>query len=87
MGVNEFYLFIYFASNAPKFVGFGLNLSFMENFKGIQRPKVHWSWTKPHDTLGYVSNMKTLLICTWTVMKNCMQGFSLFYVSNYHHWD
>ena len=63
--INEFQ----FASNAPNFIGFGLNLDVMEFFKVIQHPKFHWVWTKPHDTLGDMSNKKTALTCTWKAMK------------------
>ena len=59
----------HFASNISNFIAFGLNLSLVEIFKVIQRPKFHWIWTKAHDTLGDVSHRNITLICTWKAMK------------------
>ena len=52
----------HFAPNTPNFIGFGLNLSLLEIFKVIKHPKFNWIWTKPHDTLGNVSDKKTTLM-------------------------
>ena len=38
----------YFAYKASNVIGFGLNLSLVNFFKVIQRPKFHWIWNKPH---------------------------------------
>ena len=67
---------------ALDFIGFGLNLSLVEYFKVIQRPKIHWIWIEPHDTLGNVSNRNTTLICTWKAMKICKDlVYFMFHIS------
>ena len=75
----------HFASSGPNFIGFRIksNLSLVEFLEVIQYPTFHWIWTKPHQKLGNVSDMKT------THMKSYenLQGLSLFYVSNIYRWD
>jgi hypothetical protein len=80
--INEFH----FASNTPKFIGFGLNLIFVEFFKVIPCPKIYWIWTKSHDTLGNMSDRKTTLMCTWKAMKICTDFFSI-YISNIYNMN
>jgi hypothetical protein len=63
--INEFC----FSSSTPNLVGFGQNLGLVEIFKVIQCHEFHWTWTKPHDTLGNVSDKKTTLACTWKAMN------------------
>ena len=65
--IDEFH----FASIAPKFIAFGLSPSLLEIFKVIKHTKLHWTWPKPRDTLGIVSDGVTTLKCTWKSMINC----------------
>ena len=80
VSINEFH----FASTAPNFIGFGLNLSLVDFFKVIQHPKFHWIWTKPRDALGNVSDRKTTLLFTSKAMKFAVSSF---YVSDFYSWD
>lgn len=51
-----------FASNAPNFIGFGVNLGLVDFFKVIQCPRFCWVGTKSHDTLGDMTERKTTLV-------------------------